>query len=1097
MNSISFELNPEKIKVLCGDDTVYNRGIDYFNKGRVVTIDYIPDEQANEFVCDAVVQGRERYDVHIETTSFGEIEAECDCPAYYKYDSYCKHIVAVLLKMHAVIKIKKRQPKLTIQNNIKLKRRTKLPKNDFQLTEHLITLFEDEQLQSSDSQGHSEPLSIEFIGKIQQSLNLEAIFTIEMKIGINKCYVVRKIREFLEHIEERQPYFFTNKFTYDPLEHYFKKEDLAVIQKLLAIYQNESTYYQALGSYLDSHSANNDRALFVPPLVADQLLETLVGRNFTFECNGYTYTNIKLLKEEPPFSFQLTNLQEDHYHLQVNGLHNAVLFKNYGYVFREGKFYKSYSLPKNMLTTVKNHFEQAQHQKIIITNEQIENFLSYVVPGLKEIGEITIADEVTNKIVNQPLKAQLFIDKEEERLFAKLKYLYGENSIDPFQDKVIKKENHDSIIMRDRKKEMEIMNAIESTSFKFNGQELYMEQEDEIFEFLFEELPQLIEIISVHMTNGAKQIFYEEQPFIRANIDIRSDINLLEVSFKMEGIDEEEVQDILKSVIEKKNYYRLSNGTFLSLKKAEFQEINHLFEELDIKKSHIEAKTFQFPVLKGMQLAEWNKRETASVIWSRALEELINNIKNPENLDFPIPKKLEAIMRDYQKVGFQWLKTLSHYHFGGILADDMGLGKTLQAIAFILSEKEHHQSGQKPTLIVAPASLIYNWKKEFEKFAPQLNVLVAAGDKQDRLEVLQDYLTVDVIITSYPLMRRDVDLYENQVFHTLILDEAQAVKNHYTQIAQTVKKIEAVKRFALSGTPIENSLNELWSIFNIVMPELFPSKKEFTDLPQEKISKIARPFILRRLKKDVLKELPEKIETLQLSELKPQQKKLYLEYLEKIKQETIESVQMEGFQKNRMKILAGLTRLRQLCCHPSLFLENYQGGSGKLEQLLEIVQDSLSNKRRLLIFSQFTSMLEIIRQKFDQQGIHYFSLDGSTPSEKRVEMTERFNSGEKDVFLISLKAGGTGLNLTGADTVILFDLWWNPAVEEQAADRAHRFGQKNVVQVIRLVTQGTIEEKMYELQQKKRELIQQVITPGETMLSSLSEQEIRELLEVR
>ncbi|ANS51654.1 SWF/SNF family helicase (plasmid) [Bacillus thuringiensis] len=439
--------------------------------------------------------------------------------------------------------------------------------------------------------------------------------------------------------------------------------------------------------------------------------------------------------------------------------------------------------------------------------------------------------------------------------------------------------------------------------------------------------------------------------------------------------------------------------------------------------------------------------------------------------------------------GFQWLKALVRYSLGGILADDMGLGKTVQSIAYLLSEKENMKE-EKPFLIVAPASLLYNWKSEFEKFAPSLKVHVVTGYPKEREELLNGDIPTDVFVTSYPLLRQDIDLYHTLDFHTLILDEAQMIKNYRTKAAEAVHMIRAQKRFALSGTPIENSLDELWAIFQTILPGFFPGQQSFRKLPPEQIARMVRPFILRRLKKDVLKELPEKIESNHISKLTKQQKELYVSYLENIK----DTLETEDFQKNRIKILAGITRLRQICCHPSLFIENYHGDSSKLEQLLEITKQAISNKKRLLIFSQFSSMLQMIYDQFEKERICSFYLDGQTPSKDRVRMANQFNQGEKEVFLISLKAGGTGLNLTGADTVILYDLWWNPAIEEQAAGRAHRIGQKNVVQVIRLLTRGTIEEKIYELQQKKKELIEKVIHPGEIMLTSLSEAEIRELL---
>jgi len=309
-----------------------------------------------------------------------------------------------------------------------------------------------------------------------------------------------------------------------------------------------------------------------------------------------------------------------------------------------------------------------------------------------------------------------------------------------------------------------------------------------------------------------------------------------------------------------------------------------------------------------------------------------------------------------------------------------------------------------------------------------------------------------------------------------------------------VKTIQAEYRFGLTGTPVENSLEELWSIFHVVFPELLPGRKEFGDLRREDIAKRVKPFVLRRLKEDVLNELPDKIEHLQSSELLPDQKRLYAAYLAKLREETLKHLDKDTLRKNKIRILAGLTRLRQICNHPALFVDDYKGSSAKFEQLLEILEECRSTGKRILIFSQFTKMLSIIGRELNRQAIPYFYLDGSTPSQERVELCNRFNEGEGDLFLISLKAGGTGLNLTGADTVILYDLWWNPAVEQQAADRAYRMGQKNTVQVIKLVAHGTIEEKMHELQETKKNLISEVIEPGEGKLSSITEEEIREIL---
>ena len=446
------------------------------------------------------------------------------------------------------------------------------------------------------------------------------------------------------------------------------------------------------------------------------------------------------------------------------------------------------------------------------------------------------------------------------------------------------------------------------------------------------------------------------------------------------------------------------------------------------------------------------------------------------------------------------MKTLSNYGFGGILADEMGLGKTIQMIAFLLSEKK--EKGQEPSLVIVPTSLVYNWEDEVKRFAPSLKTLVVVGTKEERNNLIDDVEDYDLVITSYPLVRKDVEEYRAFTFRHCILDEAQHIKNHGSLNAKSVKNINAKKYFALTGTPMENSLSELWSIFDFLMPGYLLSHGKFSEKFEKPIARDhdnaklkdlnnhIKPFILRRLKKEVLKELPDKIEQKIVVEMTTEQKKLYLAYLQAIKGELDDEISTKGYNKSHIMILAGLTRLRQLCCHPSVFVEGYKGGSGKLDSLEEIVSEAIEGGHRILIFSQFTTMLGRIRELLESKKIHCLYLDGSTPVLERGELVRDFNRGVGDVFLISLKAGGTGLNLTSADMVIHFDPWWNPAVEDQATDRAHRIGQENTVQVIKLITKGTIEEKIFQLQEKKKEMIDKVITEGETLISKLSEDEI-------
>ncbi|MDP5275005.1 DEAD/DEAH box helicase [Chengkuizengella axinellae] len=1090
MNGIIFGLTEEDIRSLSDDITVFNRGYSYWKNGYVKKLNFI----IRESLCEAIVEGTHKYNVRIQMDENSrDLHVQCECPAHEGFYQYCKHIIATLLKINELESSGQllkhyEQKRIGAQTDII----PSIPKKDQVTTDRMIQLFEKYHIKNEQqNQSERELLRVEYTCNIIDSIDSGHLLALEMKVGFNHLYIIRNMEEFLSCVSHNNPHIFTKKFTYDPSEFRFSDEDLEIMSILEEILGNEQFYGEVSAYSYAINASNRDRYLRIPPHRSDQLLSKLVNRNTNVENGWDKYVEIKLEDEVPSFDFQLDRFHTSDFLLKLNGFDSAVFLESYGYVFQDGTFYRVTKTQFQMLLDLKKEFRL--QSQLLINSEQIEGVISNVVPNLNKIGKVEIAENISDQIIDPPLKVKLKVDKENESLSSSLEYHYGDIVIDPLQRNITNKEQN-LILMRNVEKENAVMSLVESTPFKWNGEKLYIDDEYDMFHFLYEDLPKLEKVADIYITTAAKEMLPHENFVPKTNMEINPSTNLFEVRFEMDGIESEEVSQILQSVVEKKKYVRLTDGSFISLEHEDFKGIRQLFDELELKKTDINGLTIQTDAVRGLQMEEIIHQNKSTVKIGRHFRQLLDHIKHPDNLEFDPPESLKDTLRDYQVFGFQWLKMLEHYHFGGILADDMGLGKTIQSISYILSDKENDKEISEPTLIVSPASLIYNWKNEFQRFAPNLNVAVVAGDKQSRSNMLDDLSDVDVVVTSYPLIRRDIEMYQKRNFRTLILDEAQNIKNIQTQTSQAVRRLRAGRRFALSGTPIENSLDELWSIFQVILPGLFHGKQAFTQMSHEKISRMVKPFILRRMKKDVLKELPDKIETLQVSELTSDQKKLYLGYLDKIQQETREALRKGELQQNRMKILAGITRLRQLCCHPSLFIDNYDGSSGKLEQLLEIVNEGLDGGHRILIFSQFTSMLKIIREELNQREIDYFYLDGQTDKLERIKMTERFNQGEKEIFLVSLKAGGTGLNLTGADTVILYDLWWNPAVDEQAVDRAYRIGQKNVVQVNRLITQGTIEEKIVELQQKKKELIEKVIQPGETMLSGLSEDEIKEIL---
>lgn len=1079
-------------------NAVYRRGRGYYQEGRVKDLFYDPVGN----IWAAKVRGTKTYEVTIEEDE-GGISSECNCPAYNQYWEPCKHIAAVMLKIQD--SIKRNSVTGSYQNdNLSFLDRKRKQEEDRQaayvkqLTNQFIQGFSSISRVSKEQKTASPnvPLMVEWILKLYKPYySSKQFLTLEMKVGQKRTYVVKKIKDFLKAIEIQVQYPFAKNFTYDPTEQEFSQVDQEIINLLLDAIKYEEIYQELQSNIYRNYGSPDERAFIIPPVLADEILKRLEKIESRIEFGNISFNQIKIYQTELPFSIQLDKGKADDFQLDLTALLTFKYLELYGYILSDNHFYKISDDQQLLIKELKKLIELSNSPILPIALDQIEPFISQVMPRMKKIGQLEISENVSSQIAKFPLEAKMYVDRIEDLLHASLKFHYGEIKINPFEQATLEKGG--PILMRDAEKERAIMEVLESTSLRFNGKLLYVEGEDEIFEFLYEIIPQLEDKIEIFLTSAVRSFVLPDKHAPVTNIDVDSSGNWLEVSFDMAGIEQEEIRNIIRSVVEKKKYYRLPSGAFVSLESEEFQTIQNMLQELKIKPSQWKKDTIQLPLYRGMQLDEmFDKKNGSNSKYGKQFRRLLNRLKNPEELEFELPDLLQANLRDYQNYGFQWLKTLSHYRLGGILADDMGLGKTLQSIAFILSERNKEKE-TKPALIVAPASLVYNWKNEFQKFAPSLTTDVMIGTPGERMERLQSEVLPDVWITSYPTLRQDIDSYTQHEFSTLILDEAQAIKNYATKTARAVRDVQAETRFALSGTPIENSIDELWSIFQTILPDFFPSQKEFRQLEPAKVAKMIRPFLLRRVKKDVLKELPEKIETVNYSELTKQQKELYLAYLEKIQRETKESLQAEGFQKSRIKILAGLTRLRQLCCHPSLFLENYNGDSGKLQQLMEIVGNAIENGRRLLIFSQFTSMLSIIREQLAKAGLNFFYLDGQTAPKERVQMVDRFNQGESDIFLISLKAGNTGLNLTGADTVILYDLWWNPAVEEQAAGRAHRIGQKNVVQVIRLITHGTIEEKIYELQQSKKELIETIVQPGDQAASRITEQEIREILNIK
>ncbi|KPB03692.1 DEAD/DEAH box helicase [Bacillus sp. CHD6a] len=1004
--------------------------------------------------CVAVVMASEDFRVVIRTDGTGDFHTSCSCPKLASVKIECQHIAAVLLTIHE----------------------SHLSQQD--LSGEVFRLFQADKKPSSGSQMHFEKrevVDVDFF--IKPVLKDEENFLgIELSLQQSVVQDPRKLLHFIKN--GKQSDFF------DPKIQCFKKEADAVIHHLIDILDDEKTFMEQM--------EKSPQALILPPSSFRKIAPLLQQVDVKTLLNKQAYEGFKLVKDPLSLHFSFTEDNANGVLLKVDGLNSVVVFRAYNIVFKDGYFISLETDDCHRLAELKRMLDASRTNSIPIAPNQVQVFMEKVVPGLRKLGKVELDEAVAKRFAKTPLVAILYLDRVKNRLLASLEFQYEQVMINPLDPR---EHRMNTMIIRDYDKEQLILDLMEDSEFGSTEEGYFLHNEELEYQFLYHMLPKLQRFVQVYATTAIRNRIFREpaKPQIRIRVK-KERTNWLEFKFEMDGIPESQIRELLHALEEKRKYYRLKSGSILSLETREFEEIQRFLQANPVQNEDLE-QGLNVPIIKGFKMMDSVTDEGVFSL-EESFRQFLEDVRNPSGDHFQVPNQVANLIRDYQIQGYRWMKTLAHYGFGGILADDMGLGKTLQSITFILSELPDIRHNRCPVLIVTPSSLTYNWLSEIGKFAPEFKALIMDGTRKEREQAFSQIKEVDVVITSYPLLRRDINLYAANLFHTVFFDEAQAFKNPVTQTFRAVKRVKADNKFALTGTPVENSLEELWSIFHVVFPELFMGLKEYSNLTRKTISRRIRPFMLRRVKEDVLAELPEKLESLESVELLPEQKKLYAAYLAKLRHDTLKHLNKDTLRKNKIRILAGLTRLRQICCHPTLFVNGYKGRSAKFDMLLQLIEESQGSGRRVLIFSQFTKMLELIGRELAFQGIPYFYLDGQTPSEERVERCERFNSGERDFFLISLKAGGTGLNLTGADTVILYDLWWNPAVEEQAADRAHRMGQTQKVQVIKLVTRGTIEEKMNELQDKKRHLIEEIIDPDERISKSLTEEDIREILSI-
>ena len=731
---------------------------------------------------------------------------------------------------------------------------------------------------------------------------------------------------------------------------------------------------------------------------------------------------------------------------------------------------------------------------ISIDSKNINQYYKYVLSYIDKVAKITFDKEILEEYNKYKLSVDIFLDLDEQsNIIADIKYKYGENEFEIFSNE------HSNLRNALEEKSIEKIFYELGFTVDYNLKKIYMSNDDAKFNFLNEGINILNSKYNVYIANNLKNKKVINPQKLDVNIRLISD--LIEVDFNEFDISAKELKKILESYKMKKKYYKLENGDYLNIENKIISKfVSNIKDIVDFKEDKIKISKNRALYLNSILLNDTDY----NIKTSKEFNKILSKIEEFKVNEYDLPEGLNAKLRNYQVSGYNWMMSLKENNFNGVLADDMGLGKTLQVIAVLQNAKNNKE---KTSIVVCPSSLYLNWQKEIEKFSSNLTSLTIYGNARKRNELIKQISNYDVIITSYDILKRDIEKYLKYEFNYIVADEAQYIKNNNTQNAKAIKLLKSKNKLALTGTPMENSLSELWSIFDFIMPGYLFSYAKFKEKfekpimldgnnhKSEILNNMISPFLLRRIKSEVLKDLPTKNETIIYNVMNNEQQKVYDSYLLEAKKEIREELANLGVAKSQMKILSIITRLRQICCHPKLFINNYDGKSAKLEQCIELIKDMIESNHKILLFSGFTSMFEIIEKELKDNSIKFFKLDGKTKTDVRMELVDKFNSDtDTKVFLVSLKAGGVGLNLIGADVVMHFDPWWNLSLENQATDRTYRIGQKKNVQVFKYITENSIEEKIQKMQINKKNIVDLIIKDGENFINKLNIDEILNLI---
>ncbi|MBP3657211.1 MAG: DEAD/DEAH box helicase [Clostridia bacterium] len=1009
-----------------------------------------------------VVDGDPRRVVRVGTGS--RLSGRCSCDFFGNVHKPCRHLAAAMMLA-------------TSSGALEEMRRRRARENAGALLQTLQSVLPEQS-----------PLQLEVTLRV---IGEREPIRVALRVGQERMYVVKSMAAFLQGLREKTSMPFGKGFVLEPEWMGFDGVD----KKIIALLQDAAYVCELEGRLVQT--GLDAKFLTLPDRFLKRLMQLLMARPFRISFGEEVVTVPCVFDGQAELLFGVMASGRE---LEIRAQMPKslrLLEPGASFVFCEGDVLR---LPKEQREIVKVmaasgregtaafRFDAAQSGRVI----------SELLPALERAGTVTIDGALAERIVRRPLKTRAYFDREDKAVLCRIVFQYGDDEIDPFSPQPAPLPGDERLLMlRDSEGERRVLDLLASAGFRMQKGRVVLLGQEPVYRFLTEGIYEMRSAADVYCSDEFRKMSPRRPHFTGT---LRMQDGALKLQMTEDGEPAPELMAILQALRDRKRYFRLKDGSFLDL--TDMEEWRELAE----------AAAAQEPVqeednasqLRGeVEVAAFRAAYLMSLLEAGGLpvsaDDSVQQAVRAMDADGePCPEPLYSMLRPYQRRGFMWMQALDRLHMGGVLADDMGLGKTLQVIALLSWARGSGE--RRPSIVVAPTSLVYNWMAEIRRFAPELSVVAGEGTQAARAQTIARLAApdcgVDVYITSYPLIRRDIAQLSQIPFRFAILDEAQYIKNAMSVGAGAVKQLKAGTRFALTGTPMENHPGELWSIFDFVLPGYLLSFAQFmhrfgTGEELDVLRRRIRPFLLRRLKGDVLRELPEKIEIQMTADMTEEQRRVYQASLLRLRPQ-VEN--MIG-RRSRIEVLAAITELRQICGHPSLVLPDYAASSGKMDLLLDILPGALEAGHRALIFSQFTRMLRILQRRLEAAGVSCMYLDGDTPPKRRIELVESFNGGEGQVFLISLKAGGSGLNLVGADTVIHFDPWWNPAAEDQATDRAHRIGQKHTVNVIRLITRGSIEEQVVRLGERKRELFDQMITAGEAMPTQLTAEDIRALFE--